>query len=186
MQTRAKRSAKITFNTSAQQLRNTRKNVRVKKISVPRKVIAKKSSSKKSVRNASANHTAMVDNCETMSSFNPFLAGTVQFCRKDPASWFRQLEAIFAIQKIDEVEARYMYLQARLEPIILSEVSDFFQTPPTANKYKALKDRILRQYEDSRDKQVAKVLEEVYLSDRRPSDMLRKMQKLAGTDLSEG
>lgn len=120
-----------------------------------------------------------------MSSPGPFFSGIVPFCRKDPKSWFRQLEANFAIHKIADEDSKYVYLQAKLEPAILSEISDFFEKPPTDSKYTAAKNHILAQYEDSREQQVTKVLEDLTLGDRRPSELLREMLKFAANDLSE-
>jgi len=46
---------------------------------------------------------------ETMTTGNlgPLFSGIVPFCRKDPSSWFRQLEANFFIHKIDDDGAKY-------------------------------------------------------------------------------
>jgi len=52
-------------------------------------------------------------------------------------------------------------------------------------KYETLKQRIVGQYEDSQEQKVTKVLEDLTLGDRRPSDLPREMQKLAGNNLSD-
>jgi hypothetical protein len=173
--------------TRAQSGRSTKLSVSVKKL---RKKIKKsaKTSRDRETRNCFTGQVqsqfVQSANMNNQHVHNPFIS-SVPFCRTDPVSWFRQLEAIFAIQNIDTDETKYMLLQARLDPTILSEVSDFFNTPPENDKYVALKNRIVRQYADSRDKQILKVLEETCLGDRRPSELLCEMRKLAGNDLTE-
>jgi len=103
----------------------------------------------------------------------------VPFTRKDAASWFRQLEAIFTINKVTDDSLRYVYVQARVDPTILSEISDFFVNPPEADKYTQLKNRMIKQYSDSPEKNARKLLEGLTLGDRRPSELLREMRTLA-------
>ena len=110
---------------------------------------------------------------------------TAPFSRADPESWFRQLEAIFTFNKIADDEMRYVFVQARLDPVILSEIADFFQIPPVSDRYEALKSRIIKQYAVSRDKQVTQLLEGLTLGDRSPSDLLREMKRMAKDDISD-
>ena len=110
---------------------------------------------------------------------------TAPFSRADPESWFRQLEAVFKISKIDDDELRYVFVQARLEPAILGEIADFFKSPPVEKIYEALKARLIKQYAVPREKQVTQLLQGLTLGDRLPSDLLREMKRMAKDDISE-
>ena len=107
------------------------------------------------------------------------------FSKKDPASWFRQLEATFVINEITDDDIRYAHLQARLDPELLSSISEFFKVPPTENKYESLKDKLTSRYTDSRDNQVLQLLEGLSLGDRKPSELLSEIQRLAANDIAE-
>jgi len=77
------------------------------------------------------------------STPTPLNLATVPFTRNDASSWFQQLEAIFLINNVEDDNIKYAYVQARVDPVILSDVKDFFQDPPNADKYEALKKRII-------------------------------------------
>lgn len=110
---------------------------------------------------------------------------TAPFSTKDPEGWFRQLEAIFTISKIEDDQTKYVHLQARLDPVILQGVSEFFKDVPEDNKYTALKEKIISKYAVPRDAQVLQLLEGLSLGDSRPSELLSQIQRLAATDISE-
>lgn len=110
---------------------------------------------------------------------------TAPFNRKDPASWFRQLEAIFLLSNVTDDAVKFAHLQARIDPTILHEVSEFFTDIPATNKYDALKDKVMSKYTESRDAQVLQLLEGLTLGDSKPSELLGEFQRLAGTDVSD-
>jgi hypothetical protein len=107
------------------------------------------------------------------------------FSKADPESWFRQLEAIFTISEVTDNTLKFVHVQARLDPTILREIADFLAQPPEADKYNAIKKKLINKYADSRDHQVLQLLEKVTLGDRKPSEVLADMRRLAGTDISE-
>jgi len=107
------------------------------------------------------------------------------FSRNDPASWFRQLEALFEINKVTDDNLKYIYVQARIEPAILSVVSDFFCAPPETEKYPALKKRIVAEFSDSPRRNVQKLLQDLTLGDRRPTQLLREMRTLADGNVTD-
>lgn len=59
------------------------------------------------------------------------------------------------------------------------QVTDILTQPPEANKYTALKDRLLAIYEETANRQVQKLISEMELGDQKPSQLLRRMQTLA-------
>lgn len=58
-------------------------------------------------------------------------------------------------------------------------------TPPIAQKYKVLKSRLLDIYEESETKRVQKLIGDTQLGDQKPSQLLRRMQGLAGDRMSK-
>ena len=110
---------------------------------------------------------------------------TAPFNRKDPAGWFRQLEAIFALSNVTDDAVMFAHLQAHINPAILQEVSEFFANIPTTNKYQALKDKITSKYTELRDRQVLQLLEGLTLGDQKPSELLGEFPRLTRTDVSD-
>ena len=134
----------------------------------------------------SVNSIVLGNSVVSSESLKMALLPIAPFSKKDPASWFRQLEATFVINNVNDDETKYIHLQARLDPDILSEISEFFKTPPAAgDRYEKLKDKLVKRFSDSRDNQVLQLLEGLTLGDRRPSELLSEIQKLAADDLAE-
>lgn len=122
---------------------------------------------------------------EKSSKMSALMLPTAPFSSNDPESWFRQLEAIFELSKIEDDATKFIHLQARLDPKILQGVSEFFTDLPAVNKYSALKEKIVSKHSISRDTQVLQLLEGLSLGDRRPSELLGEIRRLAASDLSE-
>lgn len=105
------------------------------------------------------------------------------FWREDPAIWFRQIECNFAISAIKDDETKYNYVIAQLENRYAAEVRDIIVAPPLKNKYETLKTELIKRLSASREKEVKQLLIHEELGDRRPSQFLRHLQHLAGTDV---
>ncbi len=70
------------------------------------------------------------------------------FDRKDPQTWFRQIEVNFELSKVADDREKYMCVQARSDNAVNAELRDFFDSPPASDLYNSLKKthdpRILR------------------------------------------
>ncbi|GFR16746.1 uncharacterized protein TNCT_460731 [Trichonephila clavata] len=78
----------------------------------------------------------------------------------------------------------FSHLEAQLEPRVLNDIWDIV-TDPTPNKYSAAKKRMLKIFVESENKEIKRLLTGIKLGDMMPSQLLRKMRTLAGTDVSE-
>ena len=65
------------------------------------------------------------------------------------------------------------------------EVNDIILNLPAMDRYAALKDRLVKSFADSAEKKLRRLLNEVDLGDRRPSQLLRRMRDLAQNGMSE-
>lgn len=97
--------------------------------------------------------------------------------------WFAHFEAIMKSQKKGD-QAMYELVLGQLERQDVDEVYDILLRPPEENKYTAIKQRLLQVYEDSEQKNVQRVIAGMELGDLKPSQLLRRMQNLAGDHLS--
>ncbi|KAK4880851.1 hypothetical protein RN001_008997 [Aquatica leii] len=107
------------------------------------------------------------------------------FWYKNPIIWFAQVEAQFETYKIRADTSKYYTVISALDSAVLQEVSDIIATPPVKDKYDTLKKQIILRFSDSEDRQLRKVLTEIELGDKTPSQLLREMKLLAGTRFDE-
>lgn len=102
------------------------------------------------------------------------------FWRSNPALWFAQLEAQFASARIVADMEKYNAIVAAIESSVLAQVSDIILGPAENRTYQVLKDRLISAFADSEQRRMQKLLSEIGLDDKRPSQLLREMRELAG------
>nr|XP_015840124.1 PREDICTED: uncharacterized protein LOC107399003 [Tribolium castaneum] len=107
------------------------------------------------------------------------------FWQRDPALWFAQVEAQFHAYRIKADQSRYYTVVAALDCSVLQAVSDILTNPPETNKYETIKTKLISAYSDSQEKQLRRLLNELELGDRKPSQLLREMRTLAGVQVNE-
>lgn len=106
------------------------------------------------------------------------------FSRANPELWFIQVESHFQVSGISSDNTKYHYIVSALDSDILSAVSDIIRNPPLDDKYKTIKDRLIKHFADSETARLKMLLRDVELGDRRPTHLLRSMQDLAGVSIS--
>lgn len=107
------------------------------------------------------------------------------FWTAQPVLWFQQVEAHFHINNIKSDVTKYFTVVASIESNILAQVSDIVRRPPESNKYETLKKRIVEQFADSETRKIKKLLSEIELADKRPSQLLNEMRELSGKEVTE-
>lgn len=107
------------------------------------------------------------------------------FWKPDPKIWFLQLEAQFRNVGITVDQTKYDYVISSIEPDILSQVSDILLNPPQDSKYQAIKDRLISLYADSETQKTQKLLSELELGDKKPSQLLCEMRNLASDKVAD-
>ncbi|KAL0869400.1 hypothetical protein ABMA27_007640 [Loxostege sticticalis] len=106
------------------------------------------------------------------------------FWTDQPALWFIQFEAVVLPQKASD-DSCYQLLIAKLSKQVIQEVADLLASPPATGKYLALKKRLTDAYEESETRRIQKLISEMQLGEQKPSQLLRRMQNLAGKRMSE-
>lgn len=102
------------------------------------------------------------------------------FWSAQPAVWFQQAEAQFAVRGITAELTKYYYVIGALDQTTAGRLVDFLETPPTDNQYTALKTRLLATYALSRRDRASKILHMDSLGDRRPSVVMDELLSLMG------
>ncbi|XP_041461766.1 uncharacterized protein LOC121413071 [Lytechinus variegatus] len=102
------------------------------------------------------------------------------FWRNDPEVWFAQAEAQFATRNIVVESTKYSYVIATLPPEVAQDIRDVLINPPVSEPYTTLKKKIIARTTESEQRRVQMLLTEEELGDRKPSQLLRRMEQLVG------
>lgn len=107
------------------------------------------------------------------------------FWESNPELWFGQLESQFHISGITADVTKFHSVVAALDSNVLSCATDLVRTPPTEKLYETLKKRILSQYVQSDSARLKHLLQDLFLGDKRPSQLLLEMRNLADGKISD-
>ena len=106
------------------------------------------------------------------------------FWTSDPEMWFQQMEAQFRTRRITAQRTKFDHIVATLSPEFASEVRDFIIQPPTDNPYTALREQLIKQTTASEQRKQQQLFSSEELGDKKPTQMLRRIQQLLGEQAS--
>lgn len=109
----------------------------------------------------------------------------IQFIKSAPELYFMQMEAQFSLAGITRDHTKFNHVLGTLDPIYLTAVMDIIRDPPNDNKYGAIKNRIIAEFQQSDQHKLRILLRETELGDLKPSQLLRKMRELSKGSLSD-
>ena len=102
------------------------------------------------------------------------------FWPADPLVWFAQVDAQFATKNITNERTRFDHVVAALSNEFATEIRDIILNPPAANAYSTLKDLLIKRTAASERKRLQLLFTSEELGDRKPTQLLRRMQHLMG------
>ena len=102
------------------------------------------------------------------------------FWPKDPALWFAQIEAQFTTRGITASRTKFDYVVSSLSPEFAIEVRDLLLSPPRDQPYETLKRELTNRTSLSEQRRLQQLLTAEELGDRKPTQVLRRIQQLLG------
>ena len=114
----------------------------------------------------------------SMAEANAVAIKLPTFWTEQPHVWFLQVEAQFNIRKITDDSTKFYYVVAALDQTTSSRILDVLSSPPAADKYITLKNRLLSSFGLSRRDRAGRLLHLHQLGDRKPSQLMDEMLAL--------
>ena len=102
------------------------------------------------------------------------------FWPADSELWLAQVEAQFATRNITAQVTKFNHVVGSLSPEVATEVRDILLNPEAERPYDVLKEALCRRTAISEEKRLKELLSNEEIGDRKPSQVLRRMQQLAG------
>lgn len=103
------------------------------------------------------------------------------FIRDQPEIWFCVVESEFENTGVHTDNAKYNAALKGLDKDTSLQITDLIHNPPTLDRYAKLKALVIERLSDSRHEKVNKLLHDLTLGEKKPSQLLREMK-----DLSKG
>lgn len=108
------------------------------------------------------------------------------FWKNDPGMWFAQAEAQFELANVVRDHTKFNHIVAKIDQTVICHVADIITNPPEANKYAAVKERLISRFQVSPQGRLERLLNACDLGDMRPTHLLAKMMELsAGLKISD-
>ncbi|XP_075162744.1 uncharacterized protein LOC142235374 [Haematobia irritans] len=100
-------------------------------------------------------------------------------------SWFVTMDFWFTASGISADRQKTATVLAALDPSVISQLTDVIAAMPQVERYEYIRSKIIEHFADSEQRRLNRLLSELPLGDRKPSELYHEMKRVAGTTLGE-
>lgn len=100
-------------------------------------------------------------------------------------AWFKSMEYWFRASGIYDDNQRNETILASIDPNVLDQLTDQLERVPDVGKYEYSKRILISHFADSEQRKLNRLLSEMPLGDKRPSELYHEMKQVAGNVLGE-
>lgn len=100
-------------------------------------------------------------------------------------SWFTSMEYWFDTTGIFLEQQRCATVLAAIDPNVLTQLHEMICAAPAIGKYDFIRQKLIDHYADSEQRKLNRLLSEMPLGDKRPSELYHDMKRVAGNVLGE-
>ncbi|XP_017875193.1 uncharacterized protein LOC108623586 [Ceratina calcarata] len=107
------------------------------------------------------------------------------FWKHEPKLWFMMLEKEFQAYNVKVNAVKTSAVVRNLDPATMRLIIDIIEAPEDKSTYEDIKQALLERLESSDETKLRRLLTELELGDRKPSELLREMKQLAGGRIAD-
>lgn len=100
-------------------------------------------------------------------------------------SWFTTMDFWFTASGITSDKQKAATVLAALDPSVIAQLPDVISTMPLTERYNFVRTKIIEQFADSEQRRLNRLLSDLPLGDKKPSELYYEMKRVAGTTLGE-
>lgn len=100
-------------------------------------------------------------------------------------AWFTSMEYWFTASGINADRQRFATILAAIDPNVLAQLNEILREEPVVGKYEFIKQKLIAHYAESEQRKLNRLLSEMPLGDKRPSELYHEMKRVAGNVLGE-
>lgn len=100
-------------------------------------------------------------------------------------SWFTTMDFWFTASGITSDKQKAATVLAALDPSVIAQLPDVISTMPLTERYNFVRTKIIEHFADSEQRRLNRLLSDLPLGDKKPSELYYEMKRVAGTTLGE-
>lgn len=108
-----------------------------------------------------------------------------QLASSNIESWFTTMDFWFTASGITSDRQKAATILAALDPSVIAQLTDVISAMPLSERYDFVRAKVIEHFADSEQRRLNRLLSELPLGDKKPSELYYEMKRVAGTTLGE-
>lgn len=100
-------------------------------------------------------------------------------------AWFTSMDFWFTASGITSDKQKVATVFAALDPTVIGQLSEVIASMPQQDRFEYVKAKIIEHFADSEQRRLNRLLSELPLGDKKPSELYFEMKRVAGNTLGE-